>query len=119
MSSMKNQITEVIPEDLYENIGSDTGRNTPHDKSFKDNKPKEAKDEGFLNKSSNTFIDVLEVEDEQIFNDSFIQERADIQKEREHEIEIKDQIKSLIIRNQKKTEERNENMCSYNSFFKT
>jgi hypothetical protein len=36
------------------------------------------------------FIDVLEVEDEQIFNDSFMQERADIQIEREHEAEIKD-----------------------------
>jgi Rps23 Pro-64 3,4-dihydroxylase Tpa1-like proline 4-hydroxylase len=102
---------------LYENIGSDTGRNTPHDKSFKD-KTEEAKDE-FLNKSVRSFIDVLEVEDEQIFNDSFMQQRADIKMEREHEIEIKDQIKSLIIRNQKKTEERNENICSYDSFFKS
>lgn len=48
-----------------------------------------------------------------------MQERADIAIEREHENEIKDQLKSLIIRNQKKTDERNGNRCSYNSFFKS
>ena len=114
MSSMKNQITEVIKEELNESQISHTGRNTPLEESFKGKNKEE-----FLNKSGNVFIDVLEVEDEQIFNDSFMQERADIQIEREHENEIKDQLKSLIIRNQKKTDERNGNRCSYNSFFKS
>lgn len=114
MSSMKNQITEVIKEDLNETEDY-TDRNTPLDKSFKGKNKEE-----FLNKSGCKIMDVLEVEDEQIFNDSFMQERADIQMEREHENEIKDQLKSLIIRNQKKTEERNENRYSYDdSFFKS
>lgn len=94
MSSMKNQITEVIKEDLNETEDY-TDRNTPLDKSFKGKNKEE-----FLNKSGSKIMDVLEVEDEQIFNDSFMQERADIAMEREHENEIKDQLKSLIIRNQ-------------------
>ena len=51
-----------------------------------------AKEDGHLNKSGNKILDVLEVEveDEQIFNDSFMIERAEIQMEREHENVIKD-----------------------------
>lgn len=64
MSSMKNQITEVIKEDLNESVRSNTGRNTPIDEMDKS--------------GGHKFIDVLEVEDEKIFNDSFMQERADI-----------------------------------------
>jgi len=59
MSSMKNQITEVIKEDLNESIKSMTGRNTPLEESFKGKNKEE-----FLNKSGNKIIDVLEVEDE-------------------------------------------------------
>ena len=35
MSSMKNQISEVIKEDLNESIRSNTGRNTPLEDSFR------------------------------------------------------------------------------------
>lgn len=104
----------MIREVDSESLGSRTGRDTPLEESFKGINKEE-----HLDKSGSKIIDVLEVEDEQIFNDSFMQERADIQLEREHENEIKDQLKSLIIRNQKKTEERNENRYSINSFFKS
>ena len=84
MTSNFNQINEVIPEEKESN-NSFTGRNTPMEES-------KAKEEGHLNKSGNKILDVLEVEveDEQIFNDSFMIERAEIQMEREHENVIKD-----------------------------
>ena len=43
MSSMKNQISEVIKEDLNESVRSNTGRNTPMDESFRKNGNTEAK----------------------------------------------------------------------------
>jgi len=55
---MKNQITEVIKEDLNETEDY-TDRNTPLDKSFKGKNKEE-----FLNKSGSKIMDVLEVEDE-------------------------------------------------------
>jgi len=100
---MKNQISEVIKEDLNESVRSNTGRNTPMDESFRKNGNTEAKtaqgtvdqqntsnsnikspDKSGERQESINDIDIFEIEDEKLLANSFM---AENDKAKQNEIE--------------------------------
>jgi hypothetical protein len=116
MSSMKNQISEVINEDLEESIKSNTGRNTPSQtpknsiriNEASESKKKSADPERIERK--NEPIEVMEMEhdnsivpeeDDLLIKNIFKENEAD---QLEDDIDVRGQIKDLLMVRQQQNE---------------